>query len=411
MTSAPRRGERGQAIVLVAVVMVGVLLLLSLAVNVGFLFVGRLGAQQAADAAALASAVVLTQGGSSAQAVSAAVTSAAHNGYATGPSTTVTVNHPPRSGSRAGDAWSVEVVVTSSVAPLLPVFGGGPLTVSARGVGGPVRAKTTDAIVALGRGKEKALKASGNSVIRVLGGDIFINSSHSTAAEVSGNAVVTAPGHAIRVVGGVKGTNWIPAPITGAAPQIDPFGAYPKPSTAGLGAAQSCCSPTQVTISPGIYSSMKIDGPVTMLPGIYILQGGGLEVKATGSLSGTEVLLFNTTKEYPEARDDDKGECGDMKFSDGSAVLSPPSTGPYHGMVLFQDPACDKDVKLKGHASVTLTGTVYAPRAKVSVTGTADLSVSQQIVAEQVELKGTGTYTVTFDPNRSARALVPGLAE
>ncbi len=397
--------DRGQAIVLVAATLGGAVLLVALALNTGALFVARTSVRQAADAAALAAAIVLTQGGTSAQAAAAARTNATNNGYTAGGAVTVAVNNPPSSGPSAGDARFVEVIVDSRVEPLMPLLGA--VTVRGRAVGGPVGTKTSVGVAVLSPTKAAALSASGSSVVQVIGGDIFVNSSDAKAAQVSGSALITAPGQAIAVVGGVGGSGYVPVPTTGAAPRPDPFAGYPTPSTSGLGSPQSCCSITQLTISPGLYTSMKITAPVTMQPGTYILLGNGLEVKSGGSLTGTGVTIFNTTKDYPAAT----GGCDEVLLEVGTAVLSAPASGTYKGMVVFSDPACPNDVRLKGNVSVLLTGTIYAPKAKVKVSGSADITVTQQIVADQVLVSGSGTYTVSFDANQTARSLSPGLAE
>ena len=66
-------------------------------------------AQNAADAAVLAGVLKASQGTSSMIAESRRV--ATLNGFTTGGSTTVTVNQPPLSGSKVGDASSIEVVI------------------------------------------------------------------------------------------------------------------------------------------------------------------------------------------------------------------------------------------------------------------------------------------------------------
>ncbi|MDE3112339.1 MAG: hypothetical protein KGK34_05285, partial [Chloroflexota bacterium] len=76
--------ERGQAIVLIAAVLLGMLMSVGLAIDAGTLYVARRTAQEAADAGAYAGAVVLYQGGTWTEAQAAATTDVGTNGYAEG---------------------------------------------------------------------------------------------------------------------------------------------------------------------------------------------------------------------------------------------------------------------------------------------------------------------------------------
>src|SRR5688572_29425598 len=78
-------GEEGQAVVLMAIVMLTLLFAVGLAIDAGQLYAAKRAEQEAADAAAFAGAVVLYQNGTGAQAVAAAVADAQANGYVTDP--------------------------------------------------------------------------------------------------------------------------------------------------------------------------------------------------------------------------------------------------------------------------------------------------------------------------------------
>ncbi|TMC06265.1 MAG: hypothetical protein E6J35_02985, partial [Chloroflexi bacterium] len=74
------RDDGGQALILIAVALGGLLLGIGLALDTGQLFVSRRAAQTAADAGAWAGAAVLYAGGSAAQARTAATDDATRNG-------------------------------------------------------------------------------------------------------------------------------------------------------------------------------------------------------------------------------------------------------------------------------------------------------------------------------------------
>src|SRR5213593_2927579 len=105
-------GDEGQAVVFVALVLLGMLFAVGLAIDAGTLYSAKRTEQEAADAAAFAGAVVLYQGGTGAQAVQAAIDDATTNGYVDGVNlTTVVVNWPPQSGSYQ-NLQHVEVIIT-----------------------------------------------------------------------------------------------------------------------------------------------------------------------------------------------------------------------------------------------------------------------------------------------------------
>ena len=56
---------------------------------------------------------------------------------------------------------------------------------------------------------------------------------------------------------------------------------------------------TTITLSPGTYAAafiFKGNAHVTLLPGVYNLQGGGLSVLDNGILTGTGVTIYNGAK-------------------------------------------------------------------------------------------------------------------
>ena len=57
---------------------------------------------------------------------------------------------------------------------------------------------------------------------------------------------------------------------------------------------------SSLTINPGIYTSIKVadSAKLTLNPGIYVLAGGGLTVTNQGSLSGTEVMIYNAGSNF-----------------------------------------------------------------------------------------------------------------
>src|SRR5512138_839051 len=103
-----KKTERGQALILVVLAMVGLAGMVGLVVDGGNAFLDRRKAQNAADSAALAAALSRTRIGQDPQA--AALAAAAQNGYGNnGASNTVEFHHPPVSGPNAGKDEYVQI--------------------------------------------------------------------------------------------------------------------------------------------------------------------------------------------------------------------------------------------------------------------------------------------------------------
>src|SRR5262245_34882207 len=81
-----REEDDGQAVVLFAILMLALLFIVGLAIDAGQLYSNKRTEQEAADSAAFAGAVILYQGGSGAQARTAAFEDALKNGYQDVPS-------------------------------------------------------------------------------------------------------------------------------------------------------------------------------------------------------------------------------------------------------------------------------------------------------------------------------------
>src|SRR5262249_55674730 len=139
------------------------------------------------------------------------------------------------------------------------------------------------------------------------------------------------------------------------ATTADPLRSLPLPNPAGLPSygAVSIYSGSP-TLQPGVYQSILAAGKpgvtvnVTMSPGLYIIEGGGLSISTGASLSGSGVTLFNAGSLYNGTTDG--GTFGSIATSgSGTIALSAPSSGPYAGVVLFQSLANPRGLSLGGN--------------------------------------------------------------
>jgi ELWxxDGT repeat protein len=149
-----------------------------------------------------------------------------------------------------------------------------------------------------------ALTLSDSASINIPGA-VVVDSKSASAVSASGNAQLKAA--VIDVTGGVQQSgNAIasPTPVTGVS-LPDPFAGLSSPITMGLsnhGAVK--LSGGTLTIPQGIYSQINVSGKASltlMTGGTYIIEGGGLTVSGSASITGQNVFIYNAGSNYPAA--------------------------------------------------------------------------------------------------------------
>jgi uncharacterized delta-60 repeat protein len=246
----------------------------------------------------------------------------------------------------------------------------------------------------------QSLTVAGNATLQLSNyGAIVLDSGNASAVSASGNASITAT--EIDVHGGLSTASLAAihgVTNQGAAALADPLAnlaAPPQPS------AQFTAVNYSGTLQPGIYvGGITVSGniAVTLQSGIYYLTGGGLNVSSSAAVTGTGVLLYFTglTGTNPTS----------IKLAGNANVtLTPLTSGAYRGIVIFQDRTSNAAIQITGKAALNTTGTVYAPGATVTLSGTdsTDSPIhtslgSEWIVADLV-LGSNAHFTITANAN------------
>jgi hypothetical protein len=423
----------GQALILIAISMLAMLMVVGLAIDAGQLYSARRTMQEAADAAAYAGSVVLYQGGTQAEAFSAATTDATTNGFTHGAnSTTVTVSQPTT--SPFNNANYVQVVITRQVQTTLVPAEAGLTSVTARAISGAEALNNQYAIIALDRNATASAFNGGTANITLTGGAILVNSSYSTGSGAaigsSGTWSITCPSTnpcSVDVAGSTSGTFPAAAPgsptyyngvTTGHAPVADPFAGYPKPSTSGLNTFASLGAGKiggTNTLRHGIYT-VQVTG-VDLCHGVYILKAGmGGDVSRdtthtdpdTGLTCDGKVFLFNTQTNYPASG----GTCSSVGITGNHDItLNAMNSGTYSGLLFYQDSACTNAVSLGSTAfDLNVTGTIYVPNAAFTISGGHPTIDAGQLVAKTIDL-GAATVAINFTPSTAAQPKLPRLSQ
>ena len=410
------RDERGQALILIAAALGGLMLGIGLALDTGQLFVSRRAAQTAADAGAWAGAAILYAGGSAALARTAATDDATRNAYTNGGFITVTATTPPAGGTYAADPGYIEVTITEQVLTrFMPGASAGRTAVTVRAVAGLARSGTGQAVIVTRASGSSTFAVANNTRFTITGGGTNTNTSNNNSVQVGSGAQLTATFHRVTGnVGAADAGRMSPAPVTGVAAAADPFATLAGPPTTGvpLYAGQNITGAT-VTLSPGIYTSVVAvgnGGTAQLAAGNYIFRAG-LTTTGSGSLvlaGAGGVLLYNANASYPAAG----GACGNLSLAGtGAMTLSASRTGSYAGMLVFQGRTCTNGAAITVRTGTSLSGTLYVPAATLTITAADNVTIASQIVAYQLSVTGANTLTMTFTPASVAGTRVPSLVE
>jgi Flp pilus assembly protein TadG len=404
-----QKSERGQALILLVLGIMGLIGMTALAVDGGNAFLDRRQAQNAADTAALAAALAKVRGQNW---NSAALSRASNNGYDNnGTSNTVQLYNPPINGPYAGNGEYVQVVITSHVKTFFgAVIGQNQIT---NRVDAIARAKPSvaeqmlsgNAMVSLMPESDclnhKAFYAHGEGSATVTGGNVFINSSNPTCALIQrGNGSVDViGGDIVTIVGGasVQKPELITPfpPVTGAIPiPYPPPIIFPKPS---------CSQPaiqSENEMSPGNFEGdFPPSGVDKLQPGLYCIHHGDFIVNGNTKLSGDHVMIFVKS--------------GAVHFNGGATInLKAPTSGPFKGLLLYLPIENTNKVVLNGNADSAFRGTILAPGAEIHLNGNgSSYGYHSQIIGYQIDMSGNENMHITYVDDQNYDAMLPPQVE
>jgi hypothetical protein len=398
----------------------------AIALDGGLLVDNRRQVQAAADAAALAAAGDLYANWSSNQGLdtsgtgsASALSNAAANGYANdGTSSVVTVTFSPgkyQAGPNAGKAipagYAEVIIKYNQPRGFSRLFGSGDLPVVARAVARGCRKASTIGVLLLNPTAQGSLTITGSAGMKVDGG-VIVDSNHTKAAVSSGSAGLTS--YTMDITGNYSSSStsyFSASPLrTGVAATPDFLADVPVPDPSKINdqgnpgtmtvRSNSIYSATSgEVLQPGRYvGGIKISSQpnVKFAPGIYYLEGGGLTMSGgSSSFTANGVMFYNA----PGAN----GTTGKITVSGGGTVVqSPITTGTYYGMSIFQDRSSTQPITLSGGSGWNFTGTVYAAKAQLVVSGGSGATMGSQFVADTMTLSGSSTFN-DIDPGKGYR--------
>jgi hypothetical protein len=450
--------ERGQALVIIALAVVGLFGFSALAIDGSRVFSDRRNAQNAADTASLAAALTIIRGTGD-EFKDAAIDRAASNGYVTDADSVVEVhlcNDPtistPCEGlpSSASPENYVQVKITSTIpATIARIIGRQQFTniVTAVAYAGPEDPRpfaNGAALAALAPNEPDAIFGNGNVFLDINNSGIFSNSNvtdtqppcQNGSMSVGGNGSYTVD-TSVQVVGSLcQGNNTtINGPVEAAGPMpypptIDVL--MPNIVCSGSGGSTYNAVTNTTTYSPGNYTNLNVvsTGEVIFSPGNYCFQGGA-------SFLGPDIIANDVNFLIPSGEFRTAGNssftCNDVLFhvDGGTGVhfngnggnycnavtfiastgdvtwngnvtnrLYAPTGGVYEGLLIYLPYGNSSPLSITGNAGNELTGSIIAVSSEITVGGNNWTNgLNSQIVGYTIDILGNSNTVINYNPD------------
>lgn len=394
--------SRAQVVMLISVALVVVLGMSALAVDVGNLWTTRRRMQSAADAAAIAGVDAIAVGESGSAVTDAARDAATQNGFSNGSTSTtstspvsVAVYNPPQTGSYQGLSNAVQVVVAQTQPTyFMRVLGLKTVPVSTTATALAVASGAC--ILSLNPSASGAITISGTGVLNPTCG-IYDNSDSSSALTMSGSSVIASSTPFVGVVGGTNLNGGASTPVTTGIPNFgDPLAWIAQPTVDTTQCPQGSFHQANLSgsVNPGYFCGgihIASGSTVNFSPGLYIIDGGGMQIDGGATVSGSGVTFFltgqNTSNGSPNAY------AGVNIQSNANVTLSAPcssSNGSIAGMLFFQDRSITNGVgsTVNGGSGSSFSGALYFPTTPLSYSGSTIQGGYTLLVSNTLTING-----------------------
>lgn len=431
--------EKGQILVFLALVLVGLLGFTALAIDGGMVFADQRYSQSAADAASLAgagaaAAVIddldmstpewncsqLTT--SIANAYTAAISKAAANDYVIAKDTLLGSDDQHNHGVKvtcfdSAKYIAVEVMLTKDTdTSFVHLFNNGDMqtTVYSKSIAKPrVLGSGGASIVSLGKNcgsKVGGVWFSGTNDTLLTSGGVYSN---SCVDRNSGASTVTINDGTVTYHEGSYSAG-ISDPVPVADANYHPYteglmGGNQLPFT-----EKNCeklpiqTSVASGTLDPGRYSGWDFKGPVKLNPGLYCVTG---DIKMNASAWVYNERTYDANGDMPGVTIYFTGTSLTLNGGADTELLAPngyvlPDTPPNYAvedLLLYIPNDVLADVTINGNANNTFAGELYMPASTVKINGTAGsesaTSLTCAIIGYWVTLTGASDFKISYDPN------------
>jgi len=258
---------------------------------------------------------------------------------------------------------------------------------AARGVVGP-----PICMLALDPDVTHGLDIQGTTDFDAIDCAVHTNSGSPRALNQDGGA--TGDADLFCAAGGFEGENFTPQPYSRCGTVPDPFAALPMPVVSGCDEHNTQMTNGTHILSPGVYCGgirALAFADVTLLPGIYVIKDGDLELQAHSNIHGAGVFFYFY---------------GNNAFlnhhSQAIIDISAPTSGDYAGIAMSQDAlsSVGETSILSGGPDVRIVGSLHFPTQILKIAGGGDfanISPYMPMIASSFIVTGNGVMTVQVD--------------
>ena len=155
---------------------------------------------------------------------------------------------------------------------------------------------------------------------------------------------------------------------------------------------------TLASMQPGTYTDFTLKCDTTMASGIYVINGGDLDIGSQYALTGNGVMFVLKNGAGIKIVGGADINLTAMTSSELQAVgVSAEDADKLAGMLVFEDPDSEGNTgdKINGNSSTVLNGTVYLPKSNLDFLGTAS-------VTSQCLLLAASTLHISGDTNMTS---------
>lgn len=439
--------ERGQALVIIALAIIGLVGITGLAIDGSMVLADRRHAQNAADTAALAGALAKIQAQETMSELEArvpmrlaALDRAESNGYTNNLVTSsVEVYACDEADAScaspyAGDSDYLQVVITSHMDTFFARVVGIPqvhnrvqaIALADDDDSGPLY--NGDSIISLAQECQSPdnFTVGGTADVVLDGGGLYINTDdpacgftcNSSATDIigsittAGGTIDTSASCSENITGemATDGIQW-DFPITLDDLGLDvpaecdgPVGTY-----ANYPAGTHPDYPTKdvTVLTPGSYNDFppkkvqplgQLYDTIHMNPGVYCVANVIKLTEQNLVLNGHNVTIFIRAGDY-------------FNINGGLINLDAPDEGDYAGYLVVVEPdysAGPENCTINGNTNNNYTGTIFAPYCNCTIDGGSEpTGYNAQVICYTVKITGTSTINFTYDPGENAEKIDP----
>jgi Flp pilus assembly protein TadG len=157
------------------------------------------------------------------------------------------------------------------------------------------------------------------------------------------------------------------------------------------------------SVLPGTYAGgIKVSCATTFAPGVYVIDGGGVEISGQYAVVGSGVMFVLKNGAYIKINGGSNINLTAIQASElVSRGVSETNANALAGMLVFEDrtsTGTDRS-KINGDSSTVLNGTIYLPNSGIDFTGTAKVtSQCLMIAADTITISGTANMSSFCPP-------------